>query len=578
MIISQFIQKVCFTSSCAVRTSSLSRCQSTLTAFALLALASIGSAGVALPALAQADALSTLTITDNDLDLYRTHVSTLASDKFEGRGPLSAGETLTVNYLVEAYKALGLKPAFGDSYTQPVPLAKITPSSDMALTLGQHTFAGGSAFTARTQRIVKDIALKNSDVIFVGYGINAPEYNWNDYAGLNVKGKTVVMLVNDPGFASKDPNLFQGNAMTYYGRWTYKYEEAARQGAEAVFIVHETMPAGYGWGVVENSNSNTKFTLVDSNKNLSQVGVMGWLHLNTARTVFEQAGLDYATLKEQASAPGFKPIPMKVKASLTFSNTITHAQSLNVAGILPGASAANEWVMLHAHWDHLGKSEKNGKTVIYNGAVDNASGVAGVLTLANSLVAQSKQTPFERTLMFSAFTAEETGLLGAEHFAKKPPIPTANMVAFLNIDGMNVNNAVDYILQYGEGYSSLEDDLSATAAAQRRTVKLDPRPQNGLFFRSDHFALARQGVPSLLFMSLGDTDPNFIANRYHKADDDYLPSWTLGGVQQDLALIGTMMSDLANSQQWPVWKRDSDFKKKRLLDRPTLTEKEPVTQ
>jgi Zn-dependent M28 family amino/carboxypeptidase len=356
--------------------------------------------------------------------------------------------------------------------------------------------------------------------------------------------------------------------MTYYGRWTYKYEEAARQGAEAVFIVHETMPAGYGWGVVENSNSNTKFTLVDNNKNLSQVGVMGWLHLNTARTVFEQAGLDYAALKEQASTPGFKPIPMKVKASLTFSNTITHAQSLNVAAILPGASAADEWVMLHAHWDHLGKSEKNGKTVIYNGAVDNASGVAGVLTLANNLVAQSEQTPFERTLMFSAFTAEETGLLGADHFAKNPPIPTANMVAFLNIDGMNVNNAVDYILQYGEGYSSLEDDLSATAAAQGRSVKLDPRPQNGLFFRSDHFALARQGVPSLLFMSLGDTDPNFIANRYHKADDDYLPSWTLGGVQQDLALIGTMMSNLANGQQWPVWKRDSDFKKKRLIDRP----------
>jgi Zn-dependent M28 family amino/carboxypeptidase len=467
---------------------------------------------------------------------------------------------------VEAYKALGLKPAFGDSYTQPVPLAKITPSSDMALTLGQHTFAGGSAFTARTQRIVKDITLKNSDVIFVGYGINAPEYNWNDYAGLDVKGKTVVMLVNDPGFASKDPDLFQGNAMTYYGRWTYKYEEAARQGAEAVFIVHETMPAGYGWGVVENSNSNTKFTLVDNNKNLSQVGVMGWLHLNTARTVFEQAGLDYAALKEQASTPGFKPIPMKVKASLTFSNTITHAQSLNVAAILPGASAADEWVMLHAHWDHLGKSEKNGKTVIYNGAVDNASGVAGVLTLANNLVAQSEQTPFERTLMFSAFTAEETGLLGADHFAKNPPIPTANMVAFLNIDGMNVNNAVDYILQYGEGYSSLEDDLSATAAAQGRSVKLDPRPQNGLFFRSDHFALARQGVPSLLFMSLGDTDPNFIAKRYHKADDDYLPSWTLGGVQQDLALIGTMMSNLANGEQWPVWKRDSDFKKKRALD------------
>ena len=502
-----------------------------------------------------------------DLSLYRQHVSTLASDEFEGRGPLSAGETKTVNYLINSYKAMGLKPAFGDSYTQAVPLAKITPSKDMTLTIGTHTFMSGGDFTARTQRLVKNINLQNSEVVFVGYGINAPEYQWNDYAGLDVKGKTVVMLVNDPGFASKDPELFQGNAMTYYGRWTYKYEEAARQGAEAVFIVHETMPAGYGWGVVENSNSNTKFTLVDDNNNLSQVGVMGWLHLNAARKIFDAAGLDYATLKQQASTPGFKAIPLNIKASLAFNNTIEKATSNNVAAILPGASTPDEWVMLHAHWDHLGKVENNGQSVIYNGAVDNASGVAGVLTLAKSLVEQSKKTPFKRTLMFGAFTAEETGLLGAEHFAKHPPVPTANMVAFLNIDGMNVNNAVDYILQYGQGYSSLEDDLRAAAKAQGRYVKLDPRPQNGLFFRSDHFALAREGVPSLLFMSLGDTDPSFIAKRYHKADDDYLPSWTLGGVEQDLALMGSMMVKLANNEQWPFWKRDSDFKKKRQQDK-----------
>ena len=505
--------------------------------------------------------------TNINLALYRQHVSTLASDEFEGRGPLSAGEEKTVSYLVNAFKLMGLKPAFGNRYTQAVPLAKITPSTDMSLTIGTHTFASGSDFTARTQRLVSNINVKNSEVVFVGYGINAPEYHWNDYAGIDVKGKTVVMLVNDPGFASKDPELFQGNAMTYYGRWTYKYEEAARQGAEAVFIVHETMPAGYGWGVVENSNTNTKFTLVDNNNNLSQVGVMGWLHLNAARKIFESAGLSYAQLKAQASAPGFKAFPLNMKASLAFDNRIEKATSNNVAAILPGTETPDEWVMLHAHWDHLGKTEKNGETVIYNGAVDNASGVAGVLTLAQGLVEQSKKTPFKRTLMFGAFTAEETGLLGAEHFAKNPPIPTANMVAFLNIDGMNVNNAVDYILQYGEGYSSLEDDLRAATEEQGRYVKLDPRPQNGLFFRSDHFALAREGVPSLLFMSLGDTDPSFIAKRYHKADDDYLPSWTLGGVKQDLSLMGAMMSNLANNEQWPFWTRDSDFKKKRQQDK-----------
>ncbi len=497
-----------------------------------------------------------------DLDVYREHVKTLASDEFEGRGPLSKGEKKTVEYLIAEYKNLGLKPAFGESYTQAVPLAKITPSNMSSLNIGDLSFEAGSEFTARTQRIVNEYSLTDSELIFVGYGINAPEYNWNDYAGLDVKGKTVVMLVNDPGFASKDPNLFQGNAMTYYGRWTYKYEEAARQGAEAVFIVHETMPAGYGWGVVENSNSNTKFSLVDDNNNASQVGVMGWLHLNAARELFEKAGLDYGELKRKASKPGFTPVSLNTAASLKFNNAIEHAESQNVAGILEGTSKPDEWVMLHAHWDHLGKAEKNGQTTIYNGAVDNASGVAGVLTLADALTKTEKA--FSRTVMFSAFTAEETGLLGADYFANNPPVPTKNMVAFLNIDGMNVNDDVDYILQYGEGYLSIEDDLATAASLQDRRVKMDPRPQNGLFFRSDHFALAKQGVPSILFMSLGDTDPSFIAKRYHKADDDYLPSWTLGGVKQDLSLIGTLLTHYAQGDVWPYWKRESDFKAKRL--------------
>ena len=501
----------------------------------------------------------TLSNASIDLDVYRQHVKTLASDEFEGRGPLSKGEEKTVDYLVTQYKKLGLKPAFGDSYTQAVPLAKITPKNISSLKIGGLDFSAGSDFTARTQRIVNDYSLANSDVVFVGYGINAPEYNWNDYAGLNVKGKTVVMLVNDPGFASKDPELFQGNAMTYYGRWTYKYEEAARQGAEAVFIIHETMPAGYGWGVVENSNSNTKFSLVDDNNNASQVGVMGWLHLHAARQLFEKVGMEYGELKDKASKPGFIPIALNTKASLGFTNTIERAESQNVAGILEGTDKPEEWVMLHAHWDHLGKVEKNGQTTIYNGAVDNASGVAGVLTLADAL--SKRDEGFARTLMFSAFTAEETGLLGADYFANNPPVPTSNMVAFLNIDGMNVN--VDYILQYGQGYLSIEDDLATAAALQGRNVKMDPRPQNGLFFRSDHFALAKQGVPSILFMSLGDTDPSFIAKRYHKADDDYLPSWTLGGVQQDLSLIGSMLNYYAQGDVWPYWKRDSDFKDKR---------------
>ncbi|MBU2978268.1 M28 family metallopeptidase [Alteromonas sp. C1M14] len=494
-----------------------------------------------------------------NLDNFRKDVQVLASDDFEGRAPLSEGEQKTVDYIVSQFKSIGLKPAFGDSYIQKVPLAKITADQNMSLTIGDMEFKNGSDFTARTQRISESIAV-NDDVVFAGYGIVAPEYNWNDYANIDVKGKTVIVLVNDPGFASKDDDLFTGNAMTYYGRWTYKYEEAARQGAKALFIVHETMPAGYGWGVVQNSNTNTKYALVDDNDNQSQVGVMGWIQLRAAEKIFAAAGLNYRELKAEAAKPGFTAIDLHTKAKLALHNRIEHAESQNLAALLPGTSAADEWIGIHAHWDHLGKAIENGKEVVLNGAVDNASGVAGVLELARVLKKQSSEKPFKRTLMFSAFTAEETGLLGAEHFAKNPPIDQSQIVAFLNIDGMNVNASTDYILQYGSGLSELEDYVADTAASQGRYVKPDPRPQNGLFFRSDHFAAARQGIPSYLFMSLGDTDPSFIAKRYHKAADDYLPEWNLGGVRQDLDLIGQIMVQLADNGDWPAWTTESDFK------------------
>ncbi len=503
-----------------------------------------------------------------DLNQYRQDVKILASDAFQGRAPLSDGETKTIAYLTAAFKQMGLQPAFGDSYTQAVPMAKITADQNMQLQVGDLHFKNGSEFTARTQQINPHIQLKDNDIVFVGYGINAPEYGWNDYANTDVKGKTVIVLVNDPGFATQDPDLFTGNAMTYYGRWTYKYEEAARQGAKAVFIVHETAPAAYPWGVVENSNTNTKFTLVDNNKNLSQVGVMGWIQRPVADKIFAASGLDFETLKESALAKNFTPVTLKQKANLNLDSSIEMASSQNVGAILPGTAYPNEWVVLHAHWDHLGETVEDGKTVYLNGAVDNASGVAGVLALARTLKQRSLTQPNQRTLMFSAFTAEETGLIGATHFAQNPPVPSKNLVAFLNIDGMNVNDGVDYILQYGNKVSSLESYLRDATQTQGRTVKPDPRPQNGLMFRSDHFALAQQGVPGLLFMSLGDTDPDYIAHKYHKAADDYDPSWSLGGVKQDLDLIGQIMLTLGNNQDWPVWLQDSDFKQRRLQDRP----------
>ncbi|QSX31023.1 M28 family peptidase [Shewanella cyperi] len=497
---------------------------------------------------------------------YRRHVQTLASDEFEGRAPLSHGEQLTLDYLQQEFKRLGLAPAFGNSYLQSVPMAKITADQSMQLKVGELNFANGTDFTARTQQVVPRVELKDSELVFVGYGIKAPEYGWDDYAGVDVKGKTVIVLVNDPGFATQDPALFKGNAMTYYGRWTYKYEEGARQGAKAVFIVHEDAPAAYGWGVVKNSNTNTKFTLVDQDNNQSQIGVMGWLQYAAARQILAGAGLDLEALKQEALKPGFKARNLGLKANLVLNNQIERAESHNVAAILKGSERPDETLVMHGHWDHLGAAGEEGKKEILNGAVDNASGVAGVLELARYFKELEGADRPKRSIIFSAFTAEETGLIGAQYFAEHPPVPTAQLVSFLNIDGMNMDKGVDYILRYGDGVSELESYLSDAAKAQGRSVKPDPRAQNGLMFRSDHFALAQQGVPGLLFMSLGDTDPDYIAHKYHKGADDYDPAWSLEGVSQDLSLISSILNRLANNNDWPKWLEESDFKKRRALD------------
>ena len=498
---------------------------------------------------------------------YRQDVKTLSSTEYGGRGPLSPQEQLTTDYLVNAYKKMGLEPGYKGQFLQPVPMAKITSNENMTLKIGEKTYTNLTEFTARTQRIKKTVTLNNSEVVFVGYGISAPEYDWNDYQGIDVNGKTVVMLVNDPGFATQNPALFTGNAMTYYGRWMYKYEEAARQGAKAVFIVHETAPAAYGWGVVRNSNGGSKLTLIDAENNQDQVAVMGWIQHETAQKIFAEAGYDFDKLKQTADTNTFRAIDLKLKANLTLHNNIEQATSYNVIAKLPAKTKTDETVVMQAHWDHLGQiTDKKGKVHTYHGAVDNASGSAGVIDLAQNFKTIADKKPFKRNILFANFTAEETGLIGAQQFAKAPPIPTKDIVAFLNIDGMNVNQGVDYILRYGNGMSELETYLANAARAQDRFVKPDPRPQNGLFFRSDHFALAQAGVPGLLFMSLGDTDPDYIVHKYHKEADTYDASWDLGGVKQDLALISDILATLANSDDWPKWLMDSDFKKRRAED------------
>ena len=321
------------------------------------------------------------------------------------------------------------------------------------------------------------------------------------------------------------------------------------------------------WSVVESSNTGSKYTLVDEHRNRSKLPIMGWLHYNATQKVLSSVGLDYSALKQQALLPSFKAIPLNLQANLSLKSAIENAESNNVVALLEGSTKADEYIIVSAHWDHFGTKQTPTGPKIYNGAIDNATGTAATIEIARMLSEQHKIKPFERSILFVNFTAEETGLIGSELFARGDVIPTKQMVALLNIDGMNALEGVDYILQYGKNMSEMEDYLALSAAKQQRNVKLDPRPQNGLFFRSDHFSLAKQGVPSLLFMSLGDTDPDYITHKYHKEEDDYSPLWPLGGVEQDISLIIDIVSELAMNDDWPKWKTNSDFKKKRIADR-----------
>ncbi|EKE70621.1 M28 family metallopeptidase [Gallaecimonas xiamenensis] len=497
-----------------------------------------------------------------DMDAYRQAVKTLASDDFEGRAPLSAGETKTINYLKAEFAKAGLSAGYNGQYFQPVEMGSITANQDMTLRIGDMAFKPGSEFVARTQKFAPQTALKDSELVFVGYGIHAPEAGWDDYAGVDVKGKTVIVLVNDPGFATQDPKVFRGNTMTYYGRWTYKYEEAIRQGAAGALIVHETAPAAYPWGVVESGAVGERFTLVDDTDNAHELDVMGWLQKASAEQILKAAGQDYARLKAAAAKPGFKAVDLGLKANLKVNNTLKKATSHNVVGLIKGSKYPDEYLVVSAHWDHLGRNPNLEGDQIFNGAVDNATGAAALISLAQAFKAHRP----ERSVLFVAFTGEEQGLLGAKAFAAAPPVPTRQMVALLNMDGMNVSGKVDYALLFGRGQNSLEQYLTEGAKAQQRGIKDDPKPQDGYYFRSDHFALAHKGVPGLLFMSLGANSPDYIAHRYHKPSDEYSDSWDLSGTEADLQLIFGIADKLANSRDWPKWYPGSEFKAARDQD------------
>ncbi len=504
------------------------------------------------------------------------HVRVLSSDEFAGRLPGTIGEDKTVAYLVEQFKALGLKPGNPDgSYVQRVPLVGIDGVATMQLTAGGESIPmqRGSDFTAVTQRFVPEVKIDDSALVFVGYGVQAPEYGWDDYKGMDVTGKTIVMLINDPAVPDpKDPSkldesMFRGNAMTYYGRWTYKYEVAAKVGAAAALIVHETDPAGYPWAVVENSWTGEQFALAAADQNMGAVPVQAWISNDKARALFAKLGQDFDALKQAAVRKDFKPVALDAKASFAITNKVREVQSQNVVAALPGSERPDEWIVYSAHWDHLGTNPELEGDKIYNGALDNATGVAGVIEIARAF----KQSPPKRSTLFMAVTAEEQGLLGAKHYAANPLYPLDKTLAMINLDVLNPWGPTRDIQIIGYGQNTLEDVLTQVLTERNRVVAPDEEPQKGFYYRSDQFEFAKVGVPALYADAGGDMighEPGhglkkrleYNVNDYHKPSDEIKPDWDLSGAAQDMDVLTEVGLRVSNGERWPQWKDGSEFK------------------
>jgi len=525
----------------------------------------------ATPAAAPAGYRSTFANSGAD---FAERLKKLASDEFEGREPGTLGERLTTAYLKDPFERIGLKPGNNGSWFQSVPTVEITlQNTDVALDVavggGHETFAYKTDMVVGNLSAKPEVSLKDSELVFVGYGVNAPEQNWNDYAGLDVKGKTVVVLVNDPGFGNNDAELFKGRAMTYYGRWTYKFEEAARQGAAAALIVHETEGAGYGWNVVENSWSGPQFDLPASEDPAPRLDVAGWLTKASAERLFAKAGLDFAALRKSADIRGFKPQALPASLSVTLKSGIKSGSSDNVVAMLPGTTHADEAIVYSAHWDHLGKDPSRSGDQIFNGAVDNATGVAGLIVIAEAFARQNP--PPQRSIVFAAVTLEESGLLGSRYYATHPPIPMDKTVADINMDAMSLTTVARNLAVVGYGQSELDDYLKAAASAQGRVITPEESPEKGHFFRSDHFNFARKGVPALYAKGGADlfdggeaagraAFEDYGKNRYHQVSDEYKDGMPLDGVTADLEALYVVGSKLASETTWPQWAADSEFK------------------
>ena len=518
-----------------------------------------------------------------DMDAVLEHTRTLSSDDFQGRAPGTKGEDLTVAYLVDEFKKIGLKPGNTDgTYVQKVPLVGITPAPAPLIFRKdnqEQRLEWKDDVVAWSKHVANTAAIDNSELVFVGYGVVAPEFNWDDYKGIDVRGKTLVMLVNDPPVpdpsnqAELDPKTFGGRAMTYYGRWTYKYEIAMEKGAAGALIVHETEPAGYPFSVVQ-SKVTEQFDLVTPDKNMKRPAVEGWITLDKARDLLRLAGQDFGTLKSLAATREFKPVPLGVTASMTIHNTLRTIDSRNVVAKFEGRDPQlkNQYVVYTAHWDHLGIGPAVNGDNIYNGAKDNAVGVAAMLELARAFT--KLPVPTRRSILFLADTAEEQGLLGSQYYTVAPIYPLVRTVANINIDGLNVNGRTRDLTLIGYGASDLDDYTRGAAGEQGRIIRPDPEPEKGFYYRSDHFNFAKQGVPALD----PDEGVEFIGKPkefgeqvrsqwterdYHQPSDMVRPDWDLSGAREDLQVFFAVGYRVAEADKAPEWKAGNEFKARR---------------
>lgn len=502
---------------------------------------------------------------------FRNDIKALSSDEFEGRAPTTHGEKLTLDYLTKAFTEMGLKGAYQGSFLQPVPMVSYTADEAQQVTLAGLPFKYRQDIVLNSRHDNGGIRVENAPLVFVGYGVNAPEYGWNDYQDLDMKGKIAVILVNDPGFARPDSGKFTGKAMTYYGRWSYKFEEASRQGALGALIIHDTEPASYPWSVIENSWTGPQQDLVLSKAEQdSRVQVEGWLTLDAATQIFDKAGLSLPNLMARAADSPIN-LPLEQTANIAFKNKAEYANSYNVVATIPGNTQADEQILFTAHWDHIGKDETKTGDQIYNGAMDNASGIAGILEIARQLVDNVKQGHgLARSVTFIATTGEEQGLLGSRYYAANPLYPIDKTVAVLNLDSTNIYGKTKDFTIVGKGKSELETYLIDAAKQQNRIPMGEKNPASGGFFRSDHFSFAKLGVPAVF--AGGGSDPIDEATAayktqmqatmkgcYHNVCDEYREDWDLSGALQDLQIYYQVTRTLGNSKDWPGYYQGTEF-------------------